>query len=268
MGWTREHNAPDRFNYSLKEILLRPLAEGETCVALDAWTNDQGKNELSDWTPDPALNYRVWRDGREVLNPEPGDLGEVVSERWLTRAHSSRRVPMAPGVVLGAGVVLFRTFHWDWEVVLPTGRIRVAYRAPIKVPAPLSLVELVHHEHGLAVGAADRHAIGTHHKDIEIHLRGGQTRRLARITVATDLDGSHRLYLTVKVAHDVARSRQLVADLATQEGWLYSPSGFFAAWLRGERADAGDQEGVFEAWARGGQTVFGYTGDEIRLPHG
>lgn len=266
MGWTREHNAPDRFDYSLKEVFIRPLAEGESCQALDAWTNDEGKNELSGWTPSPTLNYRVWRDGQEVLAFRPCDLGEVVSERWLTRAHSSHRVPMAPGVILAPGVVLFRCFHWDWEVLLPTGRIRVDYRAPITAPAPLSLVETVHHEHGLALSRVERRPFGSVRNDLEIRVRGGETRRLARIAVATDLDGSRRLYITTKVAHNVARARQLVADLAMREGWLYSPCGFFAAWLQGERVDAGDQAGVFEPWARGGETVFGYTGDEIRLP--
>lgn len=268
MGWTREHNAPDRFDYSLKEAFLRPLADGETCVALDAWSAGQADNVLEGWTPEPGLRYRVWRNGQEILNPDPRDLGEVVSERWLVRAHSSHRIPMAPGVILAPGVVLFRCFHWDWEVVLPTGRVRAAYQAPIKAPVPLSLVEKVHHEHGLTLGMVERRPFGAVHNDLEIRVRGGGTRRLARVTVATDLDGHRRLYVLVKVAHNVARARQLVVDLATQEGWLYSPDSFFAAWLRGERVDAGDQEGVFAAWARGGETVFGYTGDEIRLPLG
>lgn len=265
MGWTRTHNAPDRFDYFLNEVFLRPLADGETRQALDAWTNDEGKNELSEWTPSPALNYRVWKDGKELQSFQPSDLGEVVSERWLTRAHSTRRIPMSPGLILTQGVVLFRTFHWDWECVLPTGRVRKDYRVDLGLPAPLSLVERVHYEHGLGLSRVERRPFGSLHKDVEALTRKG-TKSLAKVTKAQDLDGRVRLYVKVKVAFDVEPTRRKLRELSAQEGWVYSQDSFFAQWLRGERADAGDQEGVFEAWARGGETVFGYTGDEIRLP--
>lgn len=266
MGWTREHNTPDRFDYSLKETFLRPLAERETRQALDAWSDDQGKGVLAGWTPDPALNYRVWRDNKEVLAYQSCDLGEVVSERWLTTANSSQRIPMSPGVILAPGVVLFRTFHWDWECVLPTGRMRKDYREALGVSAPLSLVETIHHEHGLRLAMVERRPFGALHKDIEVPTRRGP-KRLARVTKAQDLDSRHRLYVKVKVAFDVELTRRKLTELASQEGWCYARDSCFAQWLRGECFDAGDQEGPdFASWARGGETVFGYTGDEIRLP--
>ncbi len=274
MGWIHdEHDtSPDRYVYTLKETLLRPLVDGEVVQALDAWPVHQSVEGLAEYTPDPAINYRVWRDGKEVPASEAGD---VVSHRTLLRRYQMAPISMAPGVILAPGVVLFRRFLWDWECVLPTGVIKTDYHVTVKHPVPLSLVEFVHHEAGLAhaapgceqVVAPHRYAIGSFHADVEVRLRNGGSRNLARVCVATDADGSRRLYVkahTHPAYMDAARRK--VGELAAREEWSYSTSSMFAQWLRGERQDAGDQDGVYANWSRGGETIFGYTGDEIRLP--